>query len=200
MDIKELSKNKLIWLPELGIGYYEVEESPYDEHYFNKYASYEGSAVCNQLNKFRVDLVNKHHSGTVLDVGIGSGSFIMAHGNAFGTDINPAAIRWLKDHRLYQEPEKEEAVTFWDSFEHIKDPACVLNHVSKWVFMSIPLFDSYSHVLSSKHFRKDEHYWYFTFNGLCLYMKMHGFDFIEFNRGETDIGREDIGSFVFKRK
>lgn len=200
MDIDKLKENQLLWLPELGIGYYEVTESPYDESYFAKYQSYEGSQICADLNKFRCNLVNKHHSGRVLDVGIGSGSFVMAHGNCDGTDVNPAAIAWLKERGLYKQPDEEEAITFWDSFEHIRDPNSILKCAKKWVFLSIPLFDGYAHVMRSKHFRKDEHYWYFTFNGLCHYMKIHGFDFIEFNRGETNIGREDIGSFVFKRK
>jgi SAM-dependent methyltransferase len=200
MDIEQLKKDQLIWLPELGIGYYEVEDTPYDEDYFKKYQSYEGTDFCDELNRARVDMVKKYYQGRVLDIGIGSGSFIIAHGNCDGYDINPAGVNWLKERGLYLQPVKEvEAVTFWDSFEHIRDPNDVLQYVTDWVFMSIPLFDGCNHVLKSKHYRKDEHYWYFTINGLVTYMKLHGFGFVGFNCVESDIGREDIGSFVFKR-
>ena len=200
MEFDVLASHQLQWLPELAIGYYEVEPgNPYDENYFQKYVSYEGSDICTRLNAARVGLVKKHYGGAVLDIGIGCGSFIKAHGDAYGYDINPAGIRWLKDRGLYLEPRQVYAVTFWDSFEHIRDPAEILDEVTGYVFMAIPLFSGMHHVLESKHFRKDEHYWYFTYNGICKYMQMHGFDFVDFSRAETDVGREDIGSFVFKR-
>jgi hypothetical protein len=201
MDFDYLTVDCLKWMPELGIGYYEVNPTDYNEAYFQKYKTYEGSEIAEKLNNARVGLVKKFFEGRILDIGIGSGAFISAHGNADGFDINPAGIAWLKDRGIYREPSQlVEAVTFWDSFEHIRNPGLLLDHVKTWVFMSIPLFDGSAHVLRSKHYRKDEHYWYFTFNGLNTYMQLHGFGFVEFNRMETEIGREDIGTFVFKRK
>lgn len=199
MRFNDLARHHLKWVPDLALGYYEVEPIEYDKSYFDKYVSYEGTEICNKLNKYRVDWVKQHFDGEVLDIGIGCGSFINAHGNAKGYDINPAGIEWLNERGLYKEPKQVEAVAFWDSFEHIEDPAEILNEVTGWVFMSIPLFDHMYHVLESKHFRKDEHYWYFTFNGLCKYMALHGFDFVSFCRMESDAGREDIGTFAFKR-
>jgi hypothetical protein len=200
MDIKEISKNQLLWLPELELGYYEVEDTPYDEEYFKKYQSYEGSEICTSLNNFRVFFVRSFYDGTLVDVGIGSGSFVNAHADCLGFDINPAGVAWLKEKGLYFNfNEKVEAVSFWDSFEHIRNPQDILQHVKTWVFMSIPMFHDNLHVLRSKHYRKDEHYWYFTFNGIIKFMKMHGFEMVSYNTAETVIGREDIGSFVFKR-
>lgn len=199
MDFETLSEGQLKWLPSLGVGYYEVKESPYDQSYFNKYVSYEGSEICTELNNSRVDLVKTYSSDYVLDIGIGSGSFIKAHGKAYGYDINPAGVAWLKERDLYMDPKQVHAVTFWDSFEHIRNPADILNEVTGFVFMSIPLFNGVNHILRSKHFRKDEHYWYFTQTGLVTYMSNLGFLMLESNRMESDIGREDIGSFVFKR-
>jgi hypothetical protein len=199
MDFNEIRQENLCWMTEIGIGYFEVNESPYDKAYFEKYVSYEDTPMAKALNAARVNLVSKYYGGEVVDIGIGSGAFIRAHGNAYGYDINPAGVEWLNEQGLYCEPKDIFAATFWDSFEHIKDPATILNEVSGWVFMSVPLFDSMYHVMRSKHYRKDEHYWYFTYNGLCKYMKLHGFDFVHFSRVETELGREDIGSFVFKR-
>jgi hypothetical protein len=199
MDFNALRQDNLCWLTEIGIGYFEVTERPYDQSYFEKYVSYEDTPMATALNAARVNLVTRHYGGTVVDIGIGSGSFIRAHGDAYGYDINPAGVDWLHENGLYCEPKNIYAATFWDSFEHIKDPATILDEVSCWVFMSVPLFDGMHHVMRSKHYRKDEHYWYFTYNGLCKYMKLHGFEFVHFSRVETELGREDIGSFVFKR-
>jgi hypothetical protein len=199
MGIDALSADVLSWLPELGIGYFPVKESPYDQAYFDRYASYEGTEIEAALNKARVDFVNKYYQGWIVDIGIGSGAFVKAHGKAYGYDINPAGVQWLKERDLYIEPSRMIAATFWDSFEHIEKPETVLDEVMVWAFMSIPLFDSHHHVMRSKHYRKDEHFWYFTYNGICKFMKLHGFNFIDFNRMETAIGREDIGTFAFKR-
>jgi hypothetical protein len=199
MNFKELAYEKLQWLPELGIGHYPVTECPYDQDYFDKYVSYEGTVIEKALNTARVEFVKKHYEGWVVDIGIGSGTFVKAHGKAYGYDINPAGVRWLKEHDLYVEPKKIVAATFWDSFEHIEDPALILDEVTGWVFMSIPLFDCHTHVMRSKHYRKDEHFWYFTYNGICKFMELHGFEFVAFSRMEVEIGREDIGTFAFKR-
>ena len=200
MTFDQIATGQLRWLPELMFGYYECEPgNPYDESYFQIYINYENTPICEALNKARVDLVKRHYQGAVVDIGIGCGSFISAHGNAWGYDINPAAIDWLRDRDLYIEPHQIVAATFWDSFEHIRNPASILDEVTGWVFMSIPIFDGADHVLRSKHYRKDEHYWYFTSLGIREYMKLHGFECIDSSDMETKIGREDIGSFVFKR-
>ena len=199
MNFSELAFEKLQWLPELGIGYFPVTESPYDQAYFDKYASYEGTVIEKALNEARVRFVKQHYSGWVVDIGLGSGTFVKAHGKAYGYDINPAGVQWLKERNLYVEPRNIVAATFWDSFEHIENPADILDAVSDWAFMSIPLFDCHTHVMRSKHYRKDEHFWYFTYNGICKFMELHGFEFVDFSRMETEVGREDIGTFAFKR-
>jgi hypothetical protein len=65
--------------------------------------------------------------------------------------------------------------------------------------VSCPIYENSEHILRSKHFRKDEHCWYWTEQGLITFMRHYGFEVVESNRMESDIGREDIGTFVFKR-
>lgn len=210
--------DKLVWYPELGFGTYPVKDySVYDKNYFEKYASYEDSDIALALNRSRCDLVMKYmEDGSIMDVGIGSGSFILSLMEAcvsdiggdgefqmfdiYGTDVNPAGVEWLKSENIYREAgEKFDALTFWDSLEHIHDPALILSGAEKFVFASIPIFDNADHVLRSKHFRKDEHVFYFTIGGFENYMREYGFKLVEFNRMEQAAGREDIGTFVFKR-
>ena len=46
-------KDKLLWLPEFGIGYYPVEEAPYDVGYWDKYQLMEQTDIGRKLNKAR---------------------------------------------------------------------------------------------------------------------------------------------------
>ena len=192
-------KEKLLWLRDYGLGYYPVEEAPYDEAYWFKYQKMEMTDIGKALNKARLDMVNKYQWESLIDIGIGSGAFIRELPNAYGFDINPKAIEWLKGVGKYKEPEPIDAMTFWDSLEHIHNPTQLLDNIKKIVFISTPIYDDKDHVLRSKHFRPDEHCWYFTKDGLIDFMANFGFYMVEYSDIETELGREDIGSFVFKR-
>jgi hypothetical protein len=96
--------------------------------------------------------------------------------------------------------EEVDAATFWDSLEHIKDPAAILGRVRKWAFVSIPIYQNKDHILRSRHFRKDEHYHYHTHVGLVSFMWRNGFRLREFHDGETALGRHGIMTFAFFRQ
>ena len=194
----------LIWLPEKGWGYCASKGFDYDSNYFEHYADLEGTEISDRLNAVRVELVNRYTKGMVLDVGIGAGTFIKSrNGNTFGYDINPVGIDWLRRQGLFLDPYECDlraipAVTFWDSLEHI-DPHDILNHIQHLAFISMPIYRDLEHLLSSKHFKKNEHCYYFTSDGLILWMRGYGFKCEEFNTSEVKCGREDIGAFVFSR-
>ena len=154
----------------------------------------------------RVAFVAKHWKDSLVDVGIGSGAFIetrarVGRRQTFGYDVCPTAVAWLRERELLANPyiEGASAVSLWDVLEHIQDFQVLLAEVKKWVFVSIPIFRDCEHVLRSKHYRKDEHVWYFTSRGLIETMKSLGFECAEENDMETRIGREDIGTFAFRR-
>lgn len=208
---KNLAENEFIWVPEKGIGYYPVKESPYDEAYFDKYLSYENTPMGTKLTESRVKFVNSHYSGNMVDVGIGCGSFVKERPAFFtgtfsaftyGFDINPKGVKWLNDRKLYFDPSKNKigAASFWDSLEHIHDPDTILNNITDWVFISMPIYRTGEHVLCSKHFKKEEHCWYFTNEGLIAWMATKGFECVEISHFESLLGREDIWSYAFKRK
>jgi hypothetical protein len=193
-----LTNQKLQWLPELGVGYYPVEEQPYDTAYWAKYRAMDQSPMGVALTQARIDLVAKHYSGPMIDIGIGGGAFVATRAQTSGFDINPNAVDWLKSRGLYAEV-PARAVSFWDCLEHIHDPRDMLAKVGEWVFVSMPIYKDVQHVLRSKHYRKDEHCWYFTADGLGRFMGEMGFRLVDWNDDETRIGREDILSFVFRR-
>jgi Methyltransferase domain len=194
----------LVWLPEVGMGYYPVEESPYDSEYFDRYADMGSTDLGEALNRERVRLVDSVVGlREVVDIGIGSGAFIEARGEAtFGFDVNPKGVVWLSERRLYRDPRRGEveSATFWDSLEHIHNPGPILTNIQRFAFVSLPLFRDARHVMESKHFRKDEHCWYWTREGLLWWMGEHGFTCVSHSTAESLLGREDVHTFVFERK
>ncbi len=192
----------LVWLPELGMGRYPVPaERPYNYEYFARYQQMGNTDMGLALTQARINLVARHYQGRVLDVGIGSGQFVNERPETLGFDVNPASITWLKQQNkwlnLYDND--SPALTFWDSLEHIDDPSAAVAKATQWVFVSIPIFDGAEHILTSKHYRKDEHIWYWTHGGFIRWFAEQGFTCVEHNRIEIDLGRDEIGSYAFKR-
>ena len=152
----------------------------------------------------RVGFVERHYQGPLIDIGIGSGAFIEARGSrpTFGYDVNPAGIEWLKQRKLFTDPYAGpfEAASMWDVLEHMPDYPTLLVNVRSWLFLSLPVFRNALHVLASKHFRPKEHCWYFTPEGLVFAMRQCGFTLVQETMVETELGREDIGTFAFRRE
>lgn len=200
--VQQLARDRLTWLPEVGIGYYAVlpGEAP---DYFQHYAALEHSDIAKRLTQVRVEMLRRHwdRPGTVLDVGVGAGTFVDALPDCKGFDIQPAAVRWLQARGAFVNPYTDpvQVACFWDSLEHIPDPAAILANVQRYAMVALPIFDDAAHVLRSKHFKPSEHCWYFTQGGLLTFMAAHGWRVLEINDYETKIGREGIKSYAFER-
>lgn len=193
--------DSLIWLPEHGMGWYPVTEQPYGEEYFDKYRGYAGTEMGEAITAARVAFVDRFFGGAVIDVGIGSGQFLEARAGTTGFDINPAAVAWLNERSAFADPRYAPvpAATFWDSLEHIPDPRQILDNLTEWSFVSLPIFRGPEHVLASKHYRRDEHCWYFTRDGFVAWMASHGWRIAGQSDMESSLGREDILTFAFQR-
>jgi len=178
----------------------------YDQDYFNKYINYEDTEISKKLNDFRTSITSKY-CNSVLDIGIGSGEFIKKYKNkAFGYDINPYAVKTLKQKDIYVDPYLDnldgiDGFTMWDVLEHIKNPDILLNKIpkTKIVIVSIPIFDNILEVKQSKHYRPNEHYYYYTINGLIKFFDQMKYTIIEVSDQESVCGRESITSFVFRK-
>ena len=199
----ELINENLIWFPEKGVGYYPVNSFNYDADYFNKYKGYANTEMGNELNQTRVSFVSKFYQGNLLDVGIGCGQFVSSRENTYGYDVNPEGIKWLKENNLFIDlygNKKFDALTFWDSLEHIREPEKAIRQAKKYVFVSIPIFGDLSNLLNSKHYRKDEHFWYFTHSGLVQWFSTNGFDLVDMIDKESELGRDCIFTYAFRRR
>lgn len=176
----------------------------YGAEYFAKYQGYAETEMGKQLTEARVHLIKKHLSpdDTLIDIGIGCGQFLEAAPTTlcYGIDVNLKAIEWLR-HSGKEWPCKElPNATFWDSLEHIADAPRMIERVRGHAFVSMPIYEGIDHVLKSRHYRPDEHYWYFTDDGLVRMFDLLGFDLEERSMMETELGREDIGTYVFRRR
>jgi hypothetical protein len=206
--VAQFSRRRLTWWPELGIGHYPVEAgfAPYDQDYFDSFDRNAQTDLGRALMQARCNFVEQHYRGALVDVGIGSGAFIEArrsrHRTTYGYDVNPAGLAWLEQRMLLVDPHlvSFDAVTLWDVLEHIPDFQSLLANVKDWVFASLPIFRDAEHALRSKHFKPDEHCWYFSRDGLVDAMKLCGFALVSESNIETELGREDIGTFAFRRE
>jgi hypothetical protein len=178
--------------------------APYDQDYFDRFDRDARTELGRSLMRARVNFVEQHYRGTLIDVGIGSGAFVELRSRrrmTYGYDVNPAGIRWLEERMLLVDPYLVafDAMTLWDVLEHIEDFEPLLANVRDWLFLSLPIFRDAEHALRSKHFRPDEHCWFFSRDGLVTAMRLEGFALVTESAIETELGREDIGTFAFRR-
>jgi Methyltransferase domain len=199
----EMLHRQLVWFEAYGFGFYPVDLTavPYDDAYFQKYVRYSKTVMGQALTNARKELVSRYWDGDLVDVGIGCGSFVDARARTWGYDINPTGVEWLHRHDKWWNPYVDpcSAVSLWDVLEHIPDFHRLLANVSRFVFASVPVFNSAAGVLRSKHYRPDEHVWYFTVDGLKKLMAELGWNCLTVEWTETLLGRESIASFVFER-
>src|SRR5262245_55278885 len=76
--VGQISRGRLTWWPEIGIGFYPVEagHAPYDQDYFDSFDRNACTELGRALMQARYNFVEQHYRGTLIDVGIGSGAFI----------------------------------------------------------------------------------------------------------------------------
>lgn len=195
---------------EFGVAFQKNRNNPisYDDSYFENYIKRSGTEVASDLNKARVGMAEKYCKELIVDIGIGSGEFIESCNKikSLGFDINEVGVKWLKERNLFVDlykeiPEKVEGFTLWDTLEHMPNPDEFISIVRKeqYVFISLPTFENLNDVKKSKHYKPNEHFYYFTIQGMLHYMSDHGFSCLEHNDNEVKAGREGVTSFAFVR-
>ena len=197
-------QNTLLWSEALGYGWHSGEPMTYDSGYFEHYRKLDSQPMATALTRARIELVGKYVApNETLDIGIGGGRYVLESGG-MGFDVSKDACEWLKDIGRFGDPYLDgrhcvKAVTCWDSLEHIPNPEKLLSRVSDWLFVSMPIYTGLADVLASKHYKPHEHLHYFTFDGFVDWCATQGFMCVEVNHAETELGREGITSFAFKR-
>lgn len=195
-------EDAFLWSPEKGQGFHSRPAMLYGGEYFANYQKLDATKMGGLLTKARVDLVKKYLTpAEVVDIGIGGGRFVQ-ESQGRGYDVCPDAISWLQSIYAYCDPYRSEevrAITCWDSLEHIPEPEKLLARVKEWLFVSIPICETASEWVESKHMKPGEHIHYFSLQGFIRWCGEQGFECQEVNWAETELGREGIASFAFKR-
>lgn len=190
-----------LWCEELGRGWHTRPTMRYEGQYFAHYQKLDNTKMGALLTRARLDLVLKYCAASdTVDIGIGGGRYVQESGGK-GFDVCDDAVEWLLQNNRYYDPyhTQVKAVTCWDSLEHIPDPALLLKQVKEWLFVSLPICESREEWAASKHFKPGEHVHYFTRDGFLRWCAEQGLECVEMNRVESDLGREGIMSFAFKR-
>lgn len=192
--------NSFLWCEAKGYGWHSAPPMQYDGKYFAHYQELDATPMGEALTKARLELVGKYMNPRhVVDIGIGGGRFKTEAG-CRGFDVSDEANDWLGvDYIDPYECKSVKAVTCWDSLEHIPEPEKLLARVKTWLFVSMPIYDNLADVLQSKHYKPSEHLHYFTLQGFIAWCAEQGFECVEINHAETELGREGITSFAFKR-
>ncbi|HEJ1456422.1 TPA: class I SAM-dependent methyltransferase [Pseudomonas aeruginosa] len=190
----------LLWSEELGMGFHPRSPMDYSGPYFEKYQALDATPMGEALTRARLEMVKRHiDPASVLDVGIGGGRFVEEAG-CFGYDVNEQANAWLRSKNVFRDASFGwPAMTFWDSLEHIPDPEALVRSVGEWVFVSMPVYKDQADCLKSKHFKPGEHLHYWSVRGLVGWFAKMNFGCVEINERESELGREGITSFAFRR-
>lgn len=193
----------LLWSDELGMGWHSREAMSYEGDYFAKYQELDATPIGEALTKARIEFVAKYTNPWIgVDIGIGGGRFV-TESSCCGYDVSEEACTWLelRDSYIdpYAYPRSIDHATCWDSLEHIPDPEAFLATVKSWLFVSMPTYKNQADCLASKHYKPGEHLWYFTIEGFTRWAAKQGFELMEINHAESELGREGITSFAFRR-
>lgn len=190
------------WNEDKGWGFLAAT-APCEKDYWAEYRELDKTPLGRVLTAVRLAMVYSFaEEGTdwpIVDVGIGGGAFVTAAADCWGTDVNKDALAWLEEEDSLWDGRPVPVMTFFDSIEHIVNPGLYLVKATKWVFLSTPIYEDEAGALASKHYKPNEHCWYFTDQGIKMFMREYGFVCVDQNELETDAGREGIGSYAFKR-
>lgn len=180
----------------------------YGDEYLAKFDVYD-AAIEAAVNAGRCAMLARHLEpcAAVLDIGAGSGAFVgSARGAGFaavGFDVIPGAMKRLRAEGLDApcDPVGFDAVTMWDTIEHLEDPGSVLAAIrpGTHLFVSTPVFEDLRAIRESKHYRPGEHLYYWTAQGFVAWAERYRFHLLEASDHETAAGRESIGAFAFLR-
>jgi hypothetical protein len=147
----------------------------------------------------------------ILDIGYGNGAFLKACNKTiqktYGYDISPYPVP-KNTERINTIFDLEfECVTLFDCLEHWENIYELKKIKSKYIIISVPELHNFTEkeFLGWRHYRQNEHIWYFTKYGLANFMKKIGYKLINSSNIEDTIRKPinyktNILTCCFKRE
>lgn len=195
----------LAWNFDVGAGFLGYHDPAiYNRSYLAEYERRAATEAGRWITTMRADFVTqflpKVRWGEVVDVGSAAGQFV-EHTGCLGYDVNAAVVERLQSSGQWFDIAKTniETACFWDSLEHMPEPAEILRNVRGYAFVSTPIYKDIADVFESHHFKPGEHLHYWTAGGLLHYMRHLGFDCLAVEAFEVRAGRRGVNSFAFRR-
>ena len=192
---------------------HQIEQVPfnYTPQYVSYYDNDERAALSKQMAHLRYGYIKGSIGkfNSVLDVGFGNGDFLSVASNEVDTggyDVFenlclPDKSKFVDD--IFKD--EWDVVTFFDSYEHMKDIS-ILNRIkTKYLVISLP----WCHYVSDdwfknwKHRKPNEHLHHFDLNSLVQYVTAQGYSYVTHSNIEDIIrkpvdGLPNILTTVFK--
>ena len=164
----------------------------YNKDYFDKYVGLGKTDLASRIHKNRWEIVERHMPhGSVLDYGCGPGTFASHAPSEYevtGYDVNPeAGCTNIPFHQF-------DAVTFWDSLEHIPDfYGEIVRLRPKYLFITTPNLASVKcRIMAWRHYRPDEHLYYFDQFSLKVILNSLGYKIEEVNFDEGSLRNSSL--------
>lgn len=144
--------------------------------------TYEGRPTV-QMSWVRLGYIYRFlQSGTILDIGYGDGEFIRqaryAKYAAFGYDTHQDDLGVPTANMAGN----WDAITMFDSWEHMPDLTAPLASKAKYVFLTVPHLETSATpewLESWRHFKPNEHIHYFTRAAIHFWWNRHGYEVID---------------------
>ncbi len=204
MKISYTSYTLLLICRECELIYSPSSKNVYDDEYLLHYKLYKRTEFSKLLQKARWDFIGKNIKSfkSILDYGCGSDAFLVEATDCMKDQCNLYSYDpyFMQDHKFLCE-RKLDITTFFDSLEHMNrlDIISLLN--SRYIVISIPILEKNQQLFEWKHFRPNEHIWYFTEDALIKLMTIKfNYKFILKDDFETQLGRDCILTFLFEKR
>ena len=172
-----------------------VSPIEYKNPYFNKWVDMDFEKI-DAINKIRFKMVSMFCGGAsgLLDFGCGTGDFVLWSRlnmpyscQVYGYDLDLFDYNKAKSLTLTPGTTdlkdlggKFDVVTMFDSLEHLRFPSDIFSLDPRWFIVSVPNTDSRmwrdkTMFTSWRHYRPNEHIWYFDRYTLGSLFSQHGY-------------------------
>lgn len=174
----------------------------YNAEYLLYYQLYKNTEFSRKLQNQRWQFVvdNVEDIRSMLDYGCGADAFMDHVRSRVSSDVDLHSFDpfFLRDLRFSENG--YDVTTFFDSLEHMYRLSLIPALRGDNLVISIPILPHNQDVLKWKHFRPDEHVWMFSQSALRSLMFKFGYEFVKMDDFEIQLGRQDIYTFLFKKK